>query len=444
MINPVHMEQERQLRIQDICQEILGNARNELYLHMRFLDVALSSLPFVPDMGIQGLGTDGANLYYHPELLMRWYRDSRVLVNRAYLHSLFHCLFAHMLQEREYDEAYWNLACDITTEYVLDGLYISCLHIPKRQTRRECYQQLRREMPVVTAQKMYRWLCKKRLSDTAFLQLAQEFHVDDHVFWKQEKPPEQKQQLRQKWDDIRDKMQTEMETFAKDASENSQSLKNQLQVENQKRYDYREFLRKFSVLKEEVQVDMDSFDYVFYHYGMELYGNMPLIEPQETKEVEKIEDFVIAIDTSMSCKGELVQHFLEETYSVLLEKESFFKKIRVHIIQCDEQIQQDVVITSREEMKEYMDHFTIVGQGGTDFRPVFAYVQELLARGEFTRLRGLLYFTDGYGIFPAKMPNYDTAFVFMKEDYRDMDVPPWAYKLIIDKQELEEEIHYEY
>ena len=54
----------------------------------------------------------------------------------------------------------------------------------------------------------------------------------------------------------------------------------QLAVENRERYDYRSFLKKFCVLKEEMQVDIDSFDYIFYHYGMEMYGNMPLIEPQ--------------------------------------------------------------------------------------------------------------------------------------------------------------------
>ena len=68
---------------------------------------------------------------------------------------------------------------------------------------------------------------------------------------------------------------------------------------------------------------------------------MPLIEPLETKEIRKIEDFVIVIDTSMSCKGELIRHFLEETYSVLSESESFFRKINVHIIQCDEKIRED-------------------------------------------------------------------------------------------------------
>lgn len=132
---------------------------------------------------------------------------------------------------------------------------------------------------------------------------------------------------------------------------------------------YREFLRKFSVLKEEMKVDMDTFDYIFYNYGMNLYGNMPLIEPLETKEERKVEDFVIVIDTSMSCKGELVQKFLEETYSVLSESESYFRRIHVHILQCDEKIQSDVVIENAMQLKEYMSHFTVKGGGGTDFRP---------------------------------------------------------------------------
>ena len=228
-----------------------------------------------------------------------------------------------------------------------------------------------------------------------------------------------------------------METFGKEPSEHAQSVLEQVKVENRERYDYRKFLRKFAVLKEEIKVDMDTFDYIFYHYGMEHYGNMPLIEPQETKEVHKVEDFVIAIDTSMSCKGELVKKFLEETYSVLSESESFFRKVHVHIIQCDDKVQSDELVTNEDEMRRYMEQFEIKGHGGTDFRPVFAHVNELLRQKEFHRLKGLLYFTDGYGIYPAKRPLYETAFVFMKEDYQDVDVPVWAMKLILEPDDLE-------
>ena len=77
-------------------------------------------------------------------------------------------------------------------------------------------------------------------------------------------------------------------------------------------------------------MDDDSFDYNFYTYGLRLYGNMPLIEPLESKEVKKIEEFVIVIDTSMSCSGELVRKFLEETYGVLSESESFLQNKCAH------------------------------------------------------------------------------------------------------------------
>ena len=47
-------------------QEILKIARNELYLKMRYLDVALSSLRFQMDGEIGSIGTDGQMLYFHP------------------------------------------------------------------------------------------------------------------------------------------------------------------------------------------------------------------------------------------------------------------------------------------------------------------------------------------------------------------------------------------
>ena len=168
---------------------------------------------------------------------------------------------------------------------------------------------------------------------------------------------------------------------------------------------------------------------------------MPLIEPLESREVYRIEDFVIAIDTSMSCSGELVRHFLEETYQILSESESYFKKVRIHIIQCDDQIRSDVKITDQEEMKAYMEHFTIQGMGGTDFRPVFEYVNGLRKQGEFAKLRGRLYCSDAKGIYPVKMPPYDVAFVFIKDQYQDESVPDWAMKLILDKEDVTDHEH---
>ena len=78
-----------------------------------------------------------------------------------------------------------------------------------------------------------------------------------------------------------------------------------------------------------------------------------------------------------------------------------------------------------------------IGDGGTDFRPAFEWVDKLLEQHEFHNLKGLIYFTDGFGIYPKKMPPYKTAFVFMQDNYRDVDVPVWAMKLILDEDDFE-------
>ena len=163
---------------------------------------------------------------------------------------------------------------------------------------------------------------------------------------------------------------------------------------------------------------------------------MPLIEPLEYKEVKRIREFVIAIDTSGSTSGELVQKFVQKTYNILKSTESFFSKINLHIIQCDAEIQEDRKITCQEDFDEYLKTMKIRGLGGTDFRPVFEYVERLRQGKEFTNLKGLLYFTDGYGAFPARKPDYDTAFVFVDDEYNNPGVPPWAIKLVLQKDKI--------
>ena len=424
-------------KLDSIGRKILAAARNELYLKMRFMDVALSSLIFVLDEGACGMGTDGLYLYYNPQYLGGLYREDRVMVNRIYLHLVLHGIFRHMIRRKGREEERYSLACDIVTESIIDGMRHRCVLRSRSWLRRETYRRLGKEMKVLTAEKVYGALEKWNLSEAEFARLAGEFRVDDHSYWPADDDQKKQSQIENQWQDISEQMETDMETFSKEASQESGHLIDQVKVENRVRFDYRQFLRKFSVLKEEMAVDEDTFDYVFYSYGLSFYGNMPLIEPQEWKEVQKVEEFAIVIDTSMSCSGELVKKFLEETYGVLSENDSFFRKVNIHIIQCDDQVQTDQKIESEEDLKDYMGHLELKGEGGTDFRPAFAYVESLIKQHAFERLKGLLYFTDGRCTYPSKMPPYETAFVFMKEDYEDVDVPPWAMKLVLEEEDLQ-------
>lgn len=424
-------------KLKSLGVSILCAARDELYFSMRFLDVALSSFVYQMDSSVSPFGTDGAVMYFHPQQLGGLLRENRILVNRGYLHMVFHCIFRHMFKRTD-DERYWDLSCDIAAEHLIDGCDKRPVRWSRSLLRRETYRKLETGGWVMNAERIFRELKAWELTEKELSRLEEEFRTDDHRYWENRGPERKKEpELSRKWQEINEKMETDLETFSKEASEENGSFLGQLRVENRERQDYREFLRKFSVLREEMGTDPDTFDYGFYSYGLSLYGNMPLIEPLETREVRRIADFVIVIDTSMSCSGTLVRRFLEETYSVLKQNDSYFRRVNVHIIQCDEKVHSDVKITSEKELKKYMDQFELYGEGGTDFRPAFAYVDELLGRGEFDDLKGLIYFTDGYGIYPSRMPPYKTAFVFLEEDYRDADVPAWAIRLVLREDELE-------
>lgn len=428
--------QEAAQRLQDIGSSILRAARDELYLGMRFLDVALSSFIYQMDGSVSPFGTDGAVMYFHPAQLGGLYKENRILVNRGYLHMVFHCIFLHF-GKPGIEKRLWNLSCDIAVEHMIDGIYHRSVRYSRSLLRRETYRLLEKEKKTLNAERIYKILKEEFLKEKELAQLEKEFYVDDHKYWANQQPDRKPNPLMsKKWGDISEGIETDLETFSREAGAQDGDFLDQLKIENRERYDYREFLRKFAVFREELTVDPDSFDYNFYTYGLSLYGNMPLIEPLETREVKKVSEFVMVIDTSMSCSGELVQRFLEETYGILSDSGNFFQKVNIHIIQCDEKVHSDVKITSREELQDYMDSLELYGDGGTDFRPAFAYVEELMEKREFENLKGLVYFTDGYGIFPAKMPPYRTAFVFMEQEPEDVDIPAWAMKLVITEEEL--------
>ena len=114
--------------------------------------------------------------------------------------------------------------------------------------------------------------------------------------------------------------------------------------------------------------------------------------------------------------------------------------MEIRILQCDTQSQDDVRITNLQELDKAIQGLTLKGFGGTDFRPVFQYVDGLRRKGELQGLKGLLYFTDGMGTYPQQKPDYDTAFVFMENEGNQYEVPVWAMKLTLEPEEIREDL----
>lgn len=249
--------------------------------------------------------------------------------------------------------------------------------------------------------------------------------------------PAQLDETRKRWEQAAKLMRVDLETLSKARGERLGSLMRELEVSSHERVDYREFLRQFAVRSEEMRLSDDEFDYVFYSYGLRLYGDMPLIEPLEYRDERRIRDFALVIDTSSSVTNTVVQQFIDATFDVLTSEASFFERVNIHIIQADMRVQSDTKISSLSELDRWRRNIKLYGMGGTDFRPAFRYVDELLAKGEFDDLSGLIYFTDGWGVYPERVPPYKTTFVFYDEDHRPELVPAWALQITLHPGEFE-------
>lgn len=358
----------------------------------------------------------------------------------------------------------------MAVECAINDLGLNGVSSARETKQNQIVSEIRKELKILTAEKIYSLLKRADYPDWALTQWETAFRSDDHSPWyiwvaeitiqsvrgtaangMGNKPhgengtseeddgngfPQVSVQDREFWEQVSNQIQMDLEVFSKQQGDKAGNMMQNLRSVNREKYDYTAFLKKFAVLGEAMKVNEDEFDYIYYTYGLEHYDNMPLIEPLEYKEVKRIKEFVIAIDTSGSVMGEEVQMFLQKTYNILMQEDSYFSRVNIHIIQCDAEIQEDVVITNRDEFEAYLKSMKILGLGGTDFRPVFRYVDQLIEEKRFRNLKGLIYFTDGYGTFPEHKPPYTTAFLFVEEGYEIPEVPPWAIKLVLQHEDI--------
>lgn len=441
-----------------LANEILNLSRNKLLVNLRFMDVALSYHKRAVYEG--SLATDGKTLFFDPGFVLRSYKNSQEEMLRLYLHMILHCVFQHPFIGMSVDERLWSLACDMAVECTINDMGLNGVSSVREDKQKLFVSELQKELKFLTAEKIYAAMKKGNYPDWALEQWEAAFHSDDHTPWyiwvveatlqsvssgtdtsdgggtgqdsdNNTETVRSGKSDKEFWEQVSNQIQMDLEVFSKQQGDKAGNMMQNLRSVNREKYDYSAFLKKFSVLGETMKVNEDEFDYIYYTYGLQHYDNMPLIEPLEYKEVKRIREFVIAIDTSGSVIGEEVQMFLQKTFNILMQEDSYFSRVNIHIIQCDAQIQEDVVIKSREEFEAYLKSMKILGLGGTDFRPVFRYVDQLIEEKRFRNLKGLIYFTDGYGVFPEVKPSYTTAFVFVKEEYEIPDVPPWAIKLVL-------------
>ena len=419
-------------KISALAAQIMGIARDDILIHLRFFDRALAGLECRERRKMGCFATDGSICYYDPEYVLLCYQENPANITQTCLHMLLHCIFFHSFRYDRLDKDKWDLAADIAVENVILDLGLAGAVLEEDETMLRKLKILREDVGALTAERIYRYFTQNPLTERENEELRKLFVRDVHSLWK---PAEELLVTKEQWEKISERVKAELKSFTRSRTGAGSLMKN-LEEATRDRYDYNEILRRFMVTGEEIGVNDDEFDYVYYTYGLEQYGNLPLIEPLEYKESHRVKEFVIAIDTSASCRGEIVKAFLNKTYSILKSGENFFHRMNVHIIQCDNQVQEDTKITCQEEFDIFLRQGRLTGLGATDFRPVFDYVDNLRERKEFENLKGLIYFTDGYGIYPERMPDYQVIFAFLGEDENRAPVPFWSMKVVLEEEGL--------
>ena len=471
-----------------LAEKIIAAAQDKIVASMRFMDSAVFALKKEIVLDKKGIFmADGTTLYYSSDEIFARMKSGLSTFTHDYMHVLLHCIFKHYYVSKKVNRLYWDLASDIAVEEMIESLGAPCLNTPESSERRDELKRIKAKRGRLSVDRLYKSFVNDPPIEAEVGLMRELFTVDNHSLWygankSSNKPVEtseagddelENSSLRdqeenkqrsfdddtdtkfditsieesdyneecdgaallsdQDWDKIRETVKTALEIDDASFGDVGGTMKRELRYAEEKRIDYSAFLRKFAANHETLKVDDDSFDYIMYTYGLNRYRDMPLIEPLEYKDEKNIRDLVIAIDTSGSTDGELVKKFVDKSFEILCNNDVIGAKFNIHVVQCDAEIQDDTVLKNRDDVDGFLRNLEIKGLGGTDFRPVFHYINELIRKKELRNLRGLLYFTDGKGSYPKRKPVYDTAFIFVDDDACGDDVPAWAMKVYFDE-----------
>lgn len=459
-------------RLSQLSDSVIKSSKNTLCGELRPLFRGISDFPH-KETEEEEVFTDGNYFYYSPKFILNKFKDDKNSVNRLFLHSLFHCIFLHIFKVDFKNRELWDLACDICVEKTINDCNLNCTFNEKLDFQNHLIKKLSGHIKNFTAENVYYYLCHAPLSKEEFSDFKSAFYGDCHDIWyknrgfsktdeneevtevearsiykyaderagdyqdnkkqvKSDSVKSRTEKTEEDWREITKRIIRDAETTPSVFGTSSGFDTLTLKAVTRDKYDYSEFLKKFIQLNEQLEINNDEFDYIYYTYGLNLYGNVPLIEPLEYSENTKLQRLIIAIDTSGSVYGEPVKKFIEKTYNILKTTDFFKKDCEIHIVQCDCKIQSVDIINSQKELEEYINNINLKGFGGTDFRPVFDYAEELLNSDKNKTFNGVIYFTDGDGIYPEKAPEYKNVFVINDNGFNKSKMPVWATPIYMD------------
>lgn len=429
-------------RNQDKIQTKLAAARTRLILDKPFLGALVLRLPMkeASPEWCPTTGTDARHFYYNPE-----YINSLTLAQTQFMlaHEALHCALSHFSRRHHRMLHRWNLACD----YAINPLLVEDGLTPPYDTL------IMDEYKGMTAEEIYPLLQEDDSQETIDQHLYDE-NSDGSGDGDQEdepppdNPPPEQQQEKEQQKQPKD-LSEQGESGGRNPDRQHDNADNQprpgaspqpppLTPEEREPLEVQWQQRMAGAAQQAIQAGkMDGAmarmidhllqprlpwrmllarymtstardDYSYMRQSRRSQGNaiLPSLHSSQV-------DVVVAVDTSGSIHDREIQEFLSEISALKGQM-----RARVTLIPCDATIAEGAPWVF-EPWEALSLETEISGGGGTDFRPVFQWVEEQSTKPEI-----LVYFSDLEGQFPELAPAYPVLWLV-----KGKEKPPWGQRI---------------
>jgi predicted metal-dependent peptidase len=353
----------------------LKKAINHLIFQEPFIGSLLPRLKIVckdNDPEIDTMATDGKTIWWNNDFVEA---IDRYEVRGVVAHEIFHCILLHMFRRGTREPKKWNYACDYALNPLVEqlancplpkGALLDTARFPLGMTAEQIYDLLDdREIPKD-------FICDLR-EPSDLTKLAEE------IDWKGAVAVAAKN--------------------AKSAGKLSKELEQMLEIYLNPKIPWQQLLYSWMVKTADWVTNWTKSNRHYRSRGIYLPGKKKIPSGY----------FVLVYDVSLSMADEAIRESLTECAYIINE----MNPVYVILIEHDVKITQ---VRKFERMDELPTEIQIHGRGGTDFNPVFDYVNDLDELPDC-----VVFFTDGGGPHPEYHPEYPVLWV-MIDTPRDMEM----------------------
>ncbi len=377
-------------------EDAISSAKQNLVLSHAFFATIALNLQFVETRFIRTMAVDGVHLFYNPDFVDDLTSDELLGV---IAHEVLHLALTHHTRRNGRDPELWNIACDHAINHIVSD---AGFRLPAGALMEERFRDL-------SAEAIYAILEKEKPPGTPVAgDEGCSMATDGNPSGEQgpaaadapdpgrcgavmdapgkdgkEATPAEMERIRREW-----------EVTARFAAQMARSraqgrlpagIDRLIAELDAPKVDWRSLLREFVVAS-------GKNDYSWTPPNNRYIGEGLILPRLRSSHMAPL---VIGVDTSLSIGDDELAAFSAEINAIIKDTEPEW----VDVVYCD----ADVAKTERFEPDDWPVGLKPRGGGGTDFRPVFDWIEE-----QADKPACVIYFTDLYGSFPETPPEVPT------------------------------------